>query len=174
MPHLDQKAIRKLSQRRCTLQGRQGKEDTEDISEDHLIPSGFPTQILYTRWTLFSNLFFFLAFDFRRFSRSEIDFSLFWFSIFFYVWKIVKKCLSKWTEFIFWINRSGCYICRMSCQQLYIEQKIQIILYTAKYMHVRFNYDNDSFERGLTQKNDRLWGGGGGMRKNEDWVGGPW
>ena len=32
------------------------------------LPSGFPTQILYTRWTLFSNLFFFLAFDFRRFS----------------------------------------------------------------------------------------------------------
>ena len=57
----------------------------------------------------------------------------------FYVWKIVKKCLSKWTEFVFWINRSGCYICRMSCQQLYIEQKIQTILYTAKYMHVRFN-----------------------------------
>ena len=36
----------------------------------------------------------------------------------------------------------------MSCQQLYIEQKIQIILYTAKYMHARFNYDNVSFERG--------------------------
>ena len=32
------------------------------------LPSGFPTQILHTRWTLFSNLFFFLAFDFRRFS----------------------------------------------------------------------------------------------------------
>ena len=80
--------------------------------------------------------------------RSEIDFSFLWFSIFFYVWKIVKKFLSKWTEFIFWINRSGCYICRMSCQQLYIEQKIQIILYTTKYMHVRFNYDNVSFERG--------------------------
>ena len=32
------------------------------------LPSGFPTEILYTRWTLFSNLFFFLAFDFRRFS----------------------------------------------------------------------------------------------------------
>ena len=40
----------------------------------------------------------------------------------------------------------------MSCQQLYIEQKIQIILYTAKYMHVRFNYDNVSFERGVTPK----------------------
>ena len=57
----------------------------------------------------------------------------------------------------------------MSCQQLYIEQKIQIILYTAKYMHVRFNYDNVSFERGGSPpKNDRLWGGdeklsGGGM-----------
>ena len=36
----------------------------------------------------------------------------------------------------------------MSCQQLYIEQKIQIILYTAKYMQVRFNYDNVYFERG--------------------------
>ena len=36
----------------------------------------------------------------------------------------------------------------MSCQQLYIEQKIQIILYTTKYMHVSFNYDNVSFERG--------------------------
>ena len=52
----------------------------------------------------------------------------------------------------------------MSCQQLYIEGKIQIILYTAKYMPVRFNYDNVSFERGggggVTPKNDRLWGGG--------------
>ena len=64
--------------------------------------------------------------------RSEIDFSFSWFSIFFNVWKIVKNCLSKWTESIFWISRSGCYICRISCQQLYIEQKIQIILYTAK------------------------------------------
>ena len=35
----------------------------------------------------------------------------------------------------------------MSCQQLYIEQIIQIILYIAKYIHVRFNYDNVSFER---------------------------
>ena len=37
-------------------------------------------------------------------------------------------------------------------------------------MHVRFNYDNVSFERrgGSPPKNDRLWwGGGGGMRKNE-------
>ena len=40
----------------------------------------------------------------------------------------------------------------MSCQQLYIEQKIQIILYTAKYMQVRFNYDNVSFERGGSPK----------------------
>ena len=32
------------------------------------LPSGFPTQILYTCWTLFSNHFFFLAFDFRQFS----------------------------------------------------------------------------------------------------------
>ena len=49
----------------------------------------------------------------------------------------------------------------MSCQQLYSEEKIQIILYTAKYMHVRFNYDNVSFGGGggVTQKNDRLWGG---------------
>ena len=106
--------------------------------------------------------------------RSEIDFSLFWFTIFFYVWKIVKKCLSKWTEFIFWINRSGCYICRMSCQQLYIEQKIQIILYTAKYMHVRFNYDNVSFESWGGRVTPKKWPslGGGGLRENEDWVGG--
>ena len=32
------------------------------------LPSGFPTQILCTRWTLFPNHFFFLAFDFRQFS----------------------------------------------------------------------------------------------------------
>ena len=38
----------------------------------------------------------------------------------------------------------------MSCQQLYIEQKIIIILYTAKYLHVKFTYDNVSFERGVT------------------------
>ena len=49
----------------------------------------------------------------------------------FWLWKIVKKCLNKWTECIFWINKSGCYICRMSCQQLNIEEKIQIILYTS-------------------------------------------
>ena len=53
----------------------------------------------------------------------------------------------------------------MSCQQLYIEQKIQIILYTAKYMHVRFHCDNVSFERGSHPKNHRLWGGGGGREK---------
>ena len=76
----------------------------------------------------------------------------------------MKKCLSKWTEFIFWINRSGCYICRMSCQQLYIEEKIQIIFYTAKYMLVRFNYDYVSFERGGAWEKMRTeWGGGGGM-----------
>ena len=59
----------------------------------------------------------------------------------------------------------------MSCQQLYIEEKIQIILYTAKYMHVRFNYDNVSFERrgGHLRKMTVFGvGGGGGMRKNED------
>ena len=50
----------------------------------------------------------------------------------------------------------------MSCQQPYIEEKMQIILYTAKYMHVRFNYD---------PKKMTVFGGGG-MRKNEDWVGG--
>ena len=57
----------------------------------------------------------------------------------------------------------------MSCQQLYIEQIIQIILYIAKYIHVRFNYDNVSFERGggHPQKMTAC-GGGGGMRKNED------
>ena len=38
----------------------------------------------------------------------------------------------------------------MSCQQLYIEPKIIIILYTAQYLHVKFNYDNVSFERGVT------------------------
>ena len=57
----------------------------------------------------------------------------------------------------------------MSCQQLYIEQIIQIILYIAKYIHVRFNYDNASFERGggHPQKMTAC-GGGEGMRKNED------
>ena len=42
-------------------------------------------------------------------------------------------------------------------------------------MHVRFNYDNVSFERrGATPKKWPSLGGGGGgdMRKNEDWVGG--
>ena len=64
----------------------------------------------------------------------------------------------------------------MSCQQLYIEEKMQIILYTAKYMHVRFNYDNVSFEMGgggeVTQKNDRLWGGPGEKMRTEWGVGG--
>ena len=59
----------------------------------------------------------------------------------------------------------------MSCQQLYIEQKIQIILYAAKYMHVGFNYHNVSFERGgHPPKNDRLWEGG--MRKKRTEGGG--
>ena len=49
----------------------------------------------------------------------------------------------------------------MSCQQLYIEQKIQIILYTTKYMHVRFNYENVSFERGGHPKKITVCGGGG-------------
>ena len=49
----------------------------------------------------------------------------------------------------------------MSCQQLYIEQKIQIILYTAKYMHVRFNYDNVYFERGGHPQKMTVCGGGG-------------
>ena len=60
----------------------------------------------------------------------------------------------------------------MSCQQLYIEQKIQIILYTAKYMHVRFNYDNVSFESwgggGSHPPKMTVSGGGGLMRENED------
>ena len=51
----------------------------------------------------------------------------------------------------------------MSCQQLYIEEKMQIILYTAKYMHVRFNYDNVSFEMGgggRSPKKMTVFGGG--------------
>ena len=56
----------------------------------------------------------------------------------------------------------------MSWQQLYIQQKIQIILYTAKYMRVRFNYDNVSFERGVTPKKWPSVRGGEGRRKNED------
>ena len=55
----------------------------------------------------------------------------------------------------------------MSGQQLYIEEKIQIILYTVKYMHVRFNYDNVSFERrgGHPPKMTVFGGGGGGYEK---------
>ena len=65
------------------------------------------------------------------------------------------------------LSSSGCYICRMSWQQLYIQLKIQIILYTAKCMRVRFNCDNVSFERGVTPKK---WPSvrGGSRRKNED------
>ena len=120
------------------------------------LPTGFPTQILYTRWTLFSNLFFFLAFDFR------------WFPFFLLPLLMRSLCRSlKVLRKLSLLSSSGCYICRMSCQQLYNEQKIQIILYTAIYMHVRFNYDNVSFKRGgHPPKNDRLWGGG--RRKIED------
>ena len=53
----------------------------------------------------------------------------------------------------------------MSCQQLYIEEKIQIILYTAKYMHVRFNYDNVYFERGGHPQKMTVCGGGGYEKK---------
>ena len=48
----------------------------------------------------------------------------------------------------------------MSCQQLYSEEKMQIILYTAKYMHVRFNYGNVSFERGGHPQKITVLGGG--------------
>ena len=50
----------------------------------------------------------------------------------------------------------------MRCQQLYIEQKIPVILYTAKSMHVRFNYDNVSFERGGGSPLKMTVCGGGG------------
>ena len=53
----------------------------------------------------------------------------------------------------------------MSCQQPYIEEKIQIILYTAKYMHVRFNYDNVSFERGGGHPKKMTVFGGGHEKK---------
>ena len=73
------KAIRKLSQRRCTLQvprrhcreSNKTRQSTKKSLKFHFrrsLPSGFRTQILYTRWTLFSNLSFCLAFNFRRFS----------------------------------------------------------------------------------------------------------
>ena len=53
----------------------------------------------------------------------------------------------------------------MSCQQLYIEEKMQIILYTAKYMHVRFNYDNVSFEMGGGGSPKKMTIFGGGQEK---------
>ena len=63
----------------------------------------------------------------------------------------------------------------MSCQQLYSEEKIQIILYTAKYMHVRFNYDNVSFGGGGGGHPPKMSVfGGGGHEKNEELVGGAW
>ena len=117
------------------------------------LPSGFPTQILYTRWTLFSNLFFFLAFDFR------------WFPFFLLPLLMRSLCRSlKVLRKLSLLSSSGCYICRMSCQQLYNEQKIQIILYTAIYMHVRFNYDNVSFKRGVTPQKMTVCGGGAGEK----------
>ena len=61
----------------------------------------------------------------------------------------------------------------MSCQQLYIEQKIHI-LYTAKYMHVRFNFDNVSFEGGGGghPKKMTVWGGGACEKMRTEWGGG--
>ena len=55
----------------------------------------------------------------------------------------------------------------MSCQQLYIEQMIQI-LNTAKHMHVRFNYDMSLLKGGGVTQKMTVNGGGGGTRKNED------
>ena len=40
----------------------------------------------------------------------------------------------------------------MSCQQLYIEEKIQIMLYIAKYMHVNLIMIMSLLEGGVTQK----------------------
>ena len=71
----------------------------------------------------------------------------------------MKKCLSKWTEFIFWINRSGCYICRMSCQQLYIEEKIQIIFYTDICMSGLITIMS-LLKGGAWEKMRTEWGGG--------------
>ena len=59
----------------------------------------------------------------------------------------------------------------MICKQLYIEQIIQIILYTAKYIHVRFNYDV-SFERGGHPQKITVCGGGGGHVKKWGLSGG--
>ena len=74
MPHLDQKAIQKLSQRRCILQGRQGKEDTEDISEDHYL-AGFRHKYYTLVGRCFQTFSFFLhsIFDGFLFSSSLAD-----------------------------------------------------------------------------------------------------
>ena len=48
-------------------------------------------------------------------------------------------------------------------------QMNQIILYIAKYIHVRFNYDNVSFERGGHPQKMTACGGGGGRGHEKKW-----
>ena len=61
----------------------------------------------------------------------------------------------------------------MSCQQLYIEQMIQI-LNTAKHMHVRFNYDMSLLKGGGVTQKMTVNGGGGAQEKLRTEWGGPW
>ena len=56
----------------------------------------------------------------------------------------------------------------MSCQQLYIEQKIQIILYTANICMSGLTTKMSLERKGGHPPKMTVFGGGGGMRKNED------
>ena len=61
------------------------------------LPSGFPTQMPYTRWTLFASRFFFLSFDFH------------WFSFFLRLLLICSLCMPLyivWKRFLFSSNIS--------------------------------------------------------------------
>ena len=83
------KAIRKLSQRRCTLQGRQGKEDTEDISEDHYL-AGFRHKYYTLVGRCFQTFSFFL--------HSIFDGFLFfffpcWCGLYVGPWKCCENCV---------------------------------------------------------------------------------
>ena len=155
MPHLDQKAIQKLSQRRCILQGRQGKEDTEDISEDHYL-AGFRHKYYTLVGRCFQTFSFFL--------HSIFDGFLFfffpcWCGLYVGPWKCYGNCvyfLLVAATSVEWVDNSCTFNWRYksycTLQNVCVSGLIMIM---------------SLLKGGSPPKNDHLWGGGS-RRKNED------
>ena len=91
----------------------------------------------------------------------------------FYVWKIVKKCLSKWTEFIFELTEVAATSVEWIVNNFTLNRKykpyctLQNICMSGLIMIMSLLKGGG----GVTPKK-WLSVGGGGIKKNEDWVGG--